>query len=274
MRTLGYDQTSTIDHLFDDGTLSSPSSTFFPSSPPFTMSPHLSSDLSSLTLTESDTALDLTLIVSALEASPSPSAQDIADELQSLAAIYDDPSPSLSLYRPPPTSRTPSPPADWTPAAADPLRLVLATTCAAPYDQHPLHLLLTIPPAYPADAPPLIQLQDLYLASFGVSDELFGSVLRLYMHDSQAAVVDGPTVEWSGGVSLFDGVEAAREMCAKWIGDRVEEKRRGEEERRKTSAGGTSGGRKQRSEEEGESDEEQGLEDRQDETARKPREPL
>lgn len=203
---------------------------------------------------DSDTSLRLALVLSALEAAAAagqdPNAQDVADELQSLAAIYDsDRGPALSVYEPPAAvalgprrRRSPSPPADWTPSAAHdasghPLRLVLATTLASPRDSVPLHLLLSIPKGYPAAAPPLLQLQDRYLSSFAVSDALFGAVLRTFMHDPDAASAvasaDGttPGVEWTGAVCLFEAVEHVREVCAAWVADRERELVRGERAR-------------------------------------------
>ncbi|BGP13253.1 hypothetical protein JCM10213_004977 [Rhodosporidiobolus nylandii] len=201
------------------------------------MASGLADSLGDLNIDEPDAALDLALVLSSLESAEQPNAQDIADELQSLAAIYDSERPCLSLFRPPRTSRTPSPPTNWTPMSADPLRLVLSITCAAPHDDIPLHLLLSLPPNYPTDAPPQLQLQDRYLSSFAVSDELFGEVLRTFMHEPAAGVANGPVVEWTGGVCLFEGVEAVRELCGKWVSERVEEKKKGEE-LRKVSGGG------------------------------------
>ncbi|GJN87864.1 hypothetical protein Rhopal_000819-T1 [Rhodotorula paludigena] len=179
-----------------------------------------------------DAALDLALVLSSLEAAQDePNAQDVADEMQSLAAIYDNPEPSLSLYRPPRTSRSASPPPQWTPSSADPLRLVLSTTLAPPHDSVPLHLLLSLPKGYPATEPPLIQLQDRYLGASAVSDDLFGEVLRVYMHDAEAGVT-GSAVEWTGGVCLFEGIELVREMCSKWVGEHEDELRRNEAARK------------------------------------------
>ncbi|GAA6050524.1 hypothetical protein JCM3770_005582 [Rhodotorula araucariae] len=195
------------------------------------MADHLSDSLGTLGLAEADSGLDLALVLSSLEADDEVNSQDVADELQSLAAIYDDPAPSLALYRPPHTSRIHSPPPVWTPASADPLRLVLSTTLASPYESIPLHLLLSLPPGYPASDPPLIQLQDRYLGSFAVGDALFGEVLRTYMHDAEAGVA-GASVEWTGAVCLFEGIELVRETCARWIADREDELQRGEAARR------------------------------------------
>lgn len=174
---------------------------------------------------DDDTSLDLPLVLSALESIDEQNARDIADELSALAAIYDgDAGPALKLYRAVPTARKPSPPPTWTPSGPDPLRLVLSTQLD---DETPLHLLLSIPyPAYPTGEPPLIQIHDRYLGKFQVSDELFGQVVRTFMHDSEA----GPTnsVEWSGAVCLFEGVESVKELCSTWVQSQAAEKRRGE----------------------------------------------
>lgn len=202
------------------------------------MADALSVSLDSLDVRDSDASLDLALVLSSLEAAESTSAQEVADELQSLAAIYDDPTPSLSLYRPPRTPRTPSPPPIWTPSSKDPLRLVLAVTLAPPRDSVPLHLFLSLPHGYPTDEPPLIQLQDRYLSSFAVSDDLFGQVLRTFMHDPEAAPAAGAGggVEWTGGVCLFEGIEYVRELCSQWVGEREAELQKGERERQAAGA--------------------------------------
>ncbi|GAA5850845.1 hypothetical protein JCM8547_009104 [Rhodosporidiobolus lusitaniae] len=189
-----------------------------------------------------DPSLDLALVISSLESSEREGGQDIVDELQSLQAIYakDDDSPILTLYRPPSSSRAAAT-SSWSPSSPDPLRLVLTTTLSDPLSDTPLHLLLSLPPGYPSTAPSLIQLQDRYLSSFQTTDELFGAVLRTFMHDSEAAgsgAVQGPVVEWTeGGVCLFEGVEAVREMCTEWVKERMGEKQRGEEERRRAGGG-------------------------------------
>ncbi|KWU45749.1 UPF0029-domain-containing protein [Rhodotorula sp. JG-1b] len=185
-------------------------------------------------------SLGLALILSALEASSDANAHDIADELQSLAAIYDSPDqqPALAAYTKPSRPRVPSPPAEWSPSssASNPLRLVVSTTLASPRDDIPLHVLVSLPKGYPADEPPLLQLQDRYLSSFAVSDALFGAVLRTFMHDPEA-VSDGttpPGIEWTGGVCLFEGVEYVREVCGQWVADR--EKELAQAERARTDA--------------------------------------
>ncbi|GAA6061762.1 hypothetical protein JCM10212_000742 [Sporobolomyces blumeae] len=192
------------------------------------MAEALASSFESLDVSASDTSLDLALVLSQLESLGSEQATEVADELTSLAAIYDNPEPCLSIYRPPATSRSPSPPASWDPSTAAPLRLVLATTLAPPLDDTPFHLLLSIPvPVYPASEPPLIQLQDRYLSNFAVDDNLFAEVLRTFMHDADAGLASG--VEWTGGVCLFEGIEHVKEVCSRWVQERAAEKQRGEE---------------------------------------------
>lgn len=166
-----------------------------------------------------DSSLDLALVLSSLE---STGREQLSDELLSLSAIYDneDGTAALSIYQP--TS-----PAIATSSTA-PLRLVLSTSL--PSSAHPFSLLLTIPPTYPATESPLIQLQSLYLSSFAVSDDLFGQVLRTFMHDP-AAAAEG--VQWTAGdVCLYEGVECVRTICQAWVDEREKEGEKGEEERR------------------------------------------
>ncbi|GAA6010873.1 hypothetical protein JCM11491_004576 [Sporobolomyces phaffii] len=200
------------------------------------------SDRDSLEFNGLDTSLDLALVLSTLESLDEQNATDIAEELQSLSAIYYAPEPSLELYVPPPTARQRSPPATWTPHSRDvPLRLLLSTTLAAPHDATPVHLILSIPyPAYPTSAPPLIQLHDRYLGKFQVSDELFGQVTRTFMHDGEAGLAAG--VEWTGSVCLFEGIELVKETCAQWVSDQESEKQRGEELRLEAQGGSGGGG--------------------------------
>ncbi|GAA6030104.1 hypothetical protein JCM8097_009259 [Rhodosporidiobolus ruineniae] len=227
-------------------------------------------DLNSTT----DTSLDLALVVSALESAQEvEGAQDVADELQSLAAIFEtDTGPALSLYRPPRTARSSSTP-EWSPSSPDPLRLVLATTLAPPADDIPLHLLISLPCGYPSSAPPQLQLVDRYLSSFAVDDATFGAVLRTYMHETDAGVsVDsGPVVEWTGGVCLFEGIEAVREMCTRWVEERAAEKQKGEEARQAEVNGRVGAGVTEEDEEGyGEDDLEERIEEYAERAPRKP----
>ena len=204
------------------------------------MADALGDSLRDLDLRDSDASLGLALILSALEASADSNAHEIADELQSLAAIYDSPDlgqPALAAYTKPSRPRVPSPPPEWAPSSSNPLRLVVSTTLASPRDDVPLHVLVSLPKGYPAEDPPLLQLQDRYLSSFAVSDALFGAVLRTFMHDPEG-ISDGtttpPGVEWTGGVCLFEGIEYVREVCGQWVADR--EKELAQAERARTDA--------------------------------------
>lgn len=203
------------------------------------MADAIGDSLGALDLRDSDASLGLALILSALEASDDANSNDLADELQSLAAIYDSTDqPALAAYTKPARPRVPSPPPEWTPASSssNPLRLVVSTTLASPRDDIPLHVLVSLPKGYPAEEPPLLQLQDRYLSSFAVSDALFGAVLRTFMHDPRA-ISDGttpPGVEWTGAVCLFEGIEYVREVCGQWVADR--EKELAQAERARTDA--------------------------------------
>lgn len=205
-----------------------------------------------------DSSLDLALILSSLE---SAGREELHDELLSLSAIYDsDQTSALSIYhhtsggggsdskthrsKDSITRRAIS----YDATVTDTLRLTLSTTLpldSAPDNHHPFHhghshdedpkvddkgsaarvdLLLSIPPAYPTCQPPLIQLQSMYLSSFAVTDELFGEIVRLYMHERPNAMTDtggGGGVEWTEGqVCLYEGIECARHKCAQWVRER------------------------------------------------------
>lgn len=158
--------------------------------------------------------------------STSEATQDVADELAALSSIYDstDGETALALHTPPPTSRAPSPTRPWTPSSGRPLRLVLSTTVSDAHD-YPLHILISIPPGYPASEPPLLQLHDRYIGPELVSDELFGVILRTYMHEEGL----GAGVLWSAGdVCLYEGVEWVRERCAEWVAEKEDERRKRE----------------------------------------------
>jgi len=90
-----------------------------------------------------------------------------------------------------------------------------------PSISHPLTLLVSLPPSYPASSPPQLQLLSRYVGPYGVDASLFGAVLRTYISR------DG--VEWApGGVCVFDGVEWVREACVRWLEERMSELKAGE----------------------------------------------
>ncbi|KZT71541.1 UPF0029-domain-containing protein [Daedalea quercina L-15889] len=104
------------------------------------------------------------------------------------------------------------------------IRYEVAVTVSPPSDSsvaHPLTLLVSLPPSYPASTPPQLQLLSRYIGPYGVDASLFGAVLRTYISR------DG--VDWApGGVCVFDGVEWVREACVRWLGERMSERRAGE----------------------------------------------
>ena len=152
--------------------------------------------------------------------------QELADELAALSSIYEsaDGQPSLSLFTRSPTSRSSSPARAWVPSSTRPLRLVLSTTLSESHE-HPLHILISIPSTYPHSESPLLQLHDRYIGPELVSDDLFGVILRTYMHEE--ALGDG--VQWrKGEVCLYEGIEWVRDRCAAWVAEKEEERRKKE----------------------------------------------
>lgn len=174
-------------------------------------------DLSDLTSALAEEELAATL------SSLSESSPDVADELEALSAIYDASTPSLTLY-----TSSPSPSHTPSRSHSPTLRLVLHTTVPTT-PPHPLSLLLSLPATYPIEAPPLLQLHSRYIGSDHVTDELFGEVVRVFMHDEET----GEGVVWRAGeVCLYEGVEWVRERCVKWCGEREGERKRLEVVRR------------------------------------------
>lgn len=86
---------------------------------------------------------------------------------------------------------------------------------------HPIIILVSLPPTYPASAPPQLQLLSRYIGPYGVDAPLFGTVLRTYI--SRGAV------EWTpGSECVFDGLEWVKERCTEWLSKRMSEKKVGE----------------------------------------------
>lgn len=105
----------------------------------------------------------------------------------------------------------------------------------APHESVPLTLLVSLPPSYPDESPPQLQLLSRYLGAFGVDAPLFGAVLRTYL-----VSVEHGGVPWeSGNVCVFDGVQSVLERCAAWYEDRLSREKAGEmvrEEAREAAA--------------------------------------
>jgi len=70
-------------------------------------------------------------------------------------------------------------------------------------------LCVSIPPKYPEESPPQLQLLSRYIGSFGVDADLFGAITRTF--------ISSAGVSWSpGDVSVFDGIESVRSLVLKW----------------------------------------------------------
>ncbi|KAK4050063.1 hypothetical protein OIO90_005253 [Microbotryomycetes sp. JL221] len=154
-------------------------------------------------MTSLETSVKLAVAISSLELCDRT---QVADELLSLSAIYESPtigSNVLNIVNK--QSELDTLNKDTT------LRLVLTTTLAdSPNDE--IALLITIPPSYPDQSPPQLQLKSLYLSSLSVTDDLWSQVLRLYMHDRHVASETDVVEFQPGEVSLFQAIECARDL--------------------------------------------------------------
>jgi hypothetical protein len=85
-----------------------------------------------------------------------------------------------------------------------------------------VRILVSLLPAYPASAPPQLQLLSRYIGAFGVDATLFGAVLRTYMSNNGG-------VDWTPGAEcVFDGIQNAVERCVRWYEDRLSAEKAGE----------------------------------------------
>ncbi|KZW04178.1 UPF0029-domain-containing protein [Exidia glandulosa HHB12029] len=127
--------------------------------------------------------------------------EQIVDELAALQSIYGD--DAIRPY----TSEGAQQSANT--------RYVVQTTLSPPHDEVRVRILVSLPPDYPASSPPQLQLLSRYIGSFGVSTDLFSSVLRTF--------ISLTGVEWNtGDVCVFDGVEHVRERCSRWYTERLD----------------------------------------------------
>ena len=70
-------------------------------------------------------------------------------------------------------------------------------------------LCVSIPPTYPEESPPQLQLLSRYIGNFGVDADLFGAITRTF--------ISSAGVSWSpGDVTVFDGIESVRSLVLKW----------------------------------------------------------
>lgn len=148
-----------------------------------------------------------------------PDHAEVATELEALQSIYGEDSVRLwSATRrnaDQDDSRPSSPSVEdpllgWVPG--DRVRFEILTTLTAPHDGVQIRLLVTLPPAYPANSPPQLQLLSRYIGDFGVDAALFGTVMRTY--------IAHPGVEWNpGDVAVFDGVEHVKGSLGEWYSE-------------------------------------------------------
>ncbi|TFL05978.1 ribosomal protein S5 domain 2-type protein [Pterulicium gracile] len=134
--------------------------------------------------------------------SDNPSLQEVTSELQVLQSIYGDDAVQL-----------------WSPAHSehpDAIRVRIDLNLTPPFEDVPLALLATLPPSYPEDSPPQLQLLTRYIGDYQADPDIFGTVLRTFIS------VKG--VEWTGSVCIFDGIQSALEKCTSWYQEKISEK--------------------------------------------------
>lgn len=84
-----------------------------------------------------------------------------------------------------------------------------------------IRILVSLPPSYPAESPPQLQLLSRYIGAFGVDASLFGSILRTFISASG--------VEWSPDtVCVFDGLQSVLERSEAWYEDKLNKEKIGE----------------------------------------------
>ncbi|KAN0097190.1 Uncharacterized protein family UPF0029 domain containing protein [Tylopilus felleus] len=84
-----------------------------------------------------------------------------------------------------------------------------------------IRVLVSLPPSYPAESPPQLQLLSRYIGAFGVDSALFGSILRTFISKS--------AVEWSHDtVCVFDGLQSVLERCESWYEVKLNREKVGE----------------------------------------------
>ncbi|KAF8450218.1 UPF0029-domain-containing protein [Boletus edulis BED1] len=84
-----------------------------------------------------------------------------------------------------------------------------------------IRILVSLPPSYPAESPPQLQLLSRYIGAYGVDTSLFGSILRTFISISG--------VEWTRDtVCVFDGLQSILERAEAWYEDKLNREKAGE----------------------------------------------
>ncbi|TFY75918.1 hypothetical protein EWM64_g8096 [Hericium alpestre] len=144
-----------------------------------------------------------------------PDLDVILSELDVLRSIYGD--EAIRPWRPSEEGQPPVVNA----AASSTVRYEVHLSLPSPHEDVSLGVLVSLPPTYPAESPPQMQLLSRYVGAFGVDSELFGSVLRTFV--SANGVDFTPDT-----VCVFDGMESIMERCVKWYEDRLSAQTAGE----------------------------------------------
>ncbi|KIJ37445.1 hypothetical protein M422DRAFT_33768 [Sphaerobolus stellatus SS14] len=90
------------------------------------------------------------------------------------------------------------------------------------FEDVPLQILVSLSPAYPATAPPQLQLLSRYIGAFSVDQELFGEVLKTFI-SSKSGIEFVPD-----SVAVFDGIQSVIERCSTWYSEKLSEEKAGE----------------------------------------------
>jgi len=102
----------------------------------------------------------------------------------------------------------------------DTIRYVVSLNLPA-HEDVSIRILVSVPPSYPTESPPQLQLLSRYVGAFGVDSSLFGSILRTFISLSGA--------EWSPDtVCVFDGLQSVLERCEAWYEDKLNTDKAGE----------------------------------------------
>lgn len=195
------------------------------------MTDQLSSSLRQLELDRASQVEEFETCLALLSSSEQAGAQDVVDELISLSAIYDTDTdqPPLSIYHSPAQlaqGRTQQF------STGDTLLLVLHTQLPHPQDHIQLGLILSLPPTYPSQSAPLLQLENRFLGAEPVPASLWGTILRTYSHEPALPPSAEEGIEWvPGSCCLYEGIEKVKEICGRWIGEREKEREAAERRR-------------------------------------------
>ncbi|PWN32117.1 ribosomal protein S5 domain 2-like protein [Meira miltonrushii] len=166
-------------------------------------------------------------------------AQQVAEELTALQAIYGEESIGLLTVQKTQTGGISTVSADeaaqnstnegerWVPSR--PIRLALTipldVSNSSNDNEEPITIRLsaTLPSGYPlVDASPQLQLLSRYIGPHGVDHQLFGRILRIFI---PSEITESQHVRFEKGqVALFDGIEKARELIETWYTERQVEK--------------------------------------------------